>query len=75
MMANGTFRSDGLDNPCSPNSRSLTWHDAENLAEECDAVVSYDDVPGGVEVTWSDGTKNTYWDPTGMYNAVRDCGA
>lgn len=65
-----TYRNDGLDNPCSPNSGGLRWADVVNCCEESDAVDSFDETDGGIEITWCDGNREHFSNPASAINAI-----
>jgi len=64
------FRPDGLDNPCSPNSYSTTWRDVERLANESEAVVSWDYDGNDMVIEWCDGNTSRFSEPTSALNDI-----
>lgn len=68
--ATAAKRADGLDNPCSTNSGSVTWGDVCQACEDSDAVRSYDDTDD-FEIEWCDGSKERFSDPLEAYNAIQ----
>lgn len=67
-----TFRSDGLDNPLSPNSGGLTWQTVERAAEASEAVQAWQETQRGVyRIDWCDGTQDTFREPLEALNAIR----
>lgn len=67
-----TYRTDGLDNPFSPNSRSLSWDDVERLAEESDAVEAYGYDGDDIVIEWCDGTESRKSNPQAAFNEIRE---
>ncbi len=58
------FRSDGLNNPLSPNSGiGCTWDAVESMCEEADHVISYDRTGSKIEITYCDDSVGIYTDP------------
>lgn len=66
----GTFRSDGLDNPCSPNSGGLTWSQVEAMADESPAVESYSLDGGNLTIKYVDGNASTFAEPVDAANEI-----
>lgn len=67
----GNYRADGLNNPLSGNNGFLTWAKIEAACDESDAVESYEDADGGLQITWCDGSTEVFADPTPALNAIR----
>lgn len=67
------MRSDGLDNPLSPNGpRSIGWDNVEDACEESVAVVSYDRDGGAMTIHWCDGSESTHTDPNIAMRDIRE---
>lgn len=69
-MSNAIYRIDGLNNPSSPNCRSIGWSDVEQLADQASAVESYDYEGREIVITWCDGTTSRIGDPMQAYNEI-----
>lgn len=64
-------RSDGLDNPCSPNSMSLTWGEVQRLCEDEPIVKSYSDDGGNLTIEWATGETEEFAEPLDAWNAIQ----
>ena len=65
-----TKRSDGLDNPLSPNSGGANWPAAIAMAKESEAVTQYHKDEHGLVLIWCDGNSDRYADPQAAMIAI-----
>lgn len=66
-----THRTDGLDNPLSPNSGGCTWQDVLALCAESGAVDSCDLSRGVLTIEWCDGNVSRLHDPQAALIEIR----
>jgi prepilin-type processing-associated H-X9-DG protein len=71
MKMTGTYRTDGLDSPMSPNSGRMTWETVERMCEASGAVESYDRHGDTLTVVYCDGNVSTFSEPIEAANEIQ----